>query len=182
MKQNLEAKANRRDIQEDVDYVNQEQEDDSVTDVENLNLFGVPMPSDDLGTSTKDKSDKRRFVQELLEVMDALDPDNTLTDFEKPKTFIQFDPYVDTPDGLGAQSAIEQAAMSLRYEDNMKLRASLVLEAYQAQLNHIEPESLSYEDKERYHRVNNLLIYLKTVKVIDAPVLLKIYNMFRCSL
>ena len=88
------------------------------------------MPSDDLGTSTKDKSDKRRFVQELLEVMDALDPDNTLTDFEKPKTFIQFDPYVDTPDGLGAQSAIEQAAMSLRYEDNMKLRASLVLEAY----------------------------------------------------
>ena len=97
-------------------------------------MFGVPIKSaDDFGGATvKEKNDKRRFVQELLDVMDALDPDNTMQDFENPKTFIQFDPYADTAEGLGAQSALEQQAMALRYEDNMKLRASLVLEAYQS--------------------------------------------------
>jgi len=70
---------------------------------------------------------------------------------------------------------------SLKYQDNFKLRASLIISAYEKQTENIEYESLSYQDKERYERVVNLLSYLKNVKVIDAAVLLKIYNLFRCN-
>ena len=57
-----------------------------------------------------------------------------------------------------------------------------MLSAYEKQMKDIKVESLSYEDKERHQRVQNLLEYLKNVKIVDAPVLLKIYNLHRCAL
>jgi len=80
------------------------------------------------------------------------------------------------------QTAIDAQFTALKYEDRLKLRASLVLDAYKRQLEDINVSALSYQDKERYERVQNLLEYLESVKVVDAPVLLKIYNMYRCSL
>jgi len=68
---------------------------------------------------------------------------------------------------------------ALRYEDNAKLRASLVLDAYEKEIDNIDVESLTFEEKERFERVINLLEYLKGVKVVDAPVLLKIFNLHR---
>ena len=49
-------------------------------------------------------------------------------------------------------------------------------------LEKIEVDKLSFSDKERYEKVRDLMGYLKTIKVVDAPVLLKIYNLYRCSL
>lgn len=71
--------------------------------MDSLNLFGVPSGTDaGEAESEKEKSNKRKFVKELIDLMLAIDPENKVQDFEKPKTFIDFDPYSDTPDGLGA--------------------------------------------------------------------------------
>jgi hypothetical protein len=58
----------------------------------------------------------------------------------------------------------------------------LVLDHYSVQLDSINKDSLNFESKERYDRVHKLLGYLKTIKVVDAPVLLKIYNMYRSQI
>ena len=79
-------------------------------------------------------------------------------------------------------TVVENQYTALRFEDSLKLRASIVLNAYSTQITSINFNKLSYEDKERYERVVNLLKYLKDVKIIDANVLLKIYNLHRCSL
>ena len=62
---------------------------------------------------------------------------------------MQFDPYADLNEN-SAQTALEQAMMGLRYEDNVKLRASLVLDAYQNQLDLIKVQKLNYSDQEKY--------------------------------
>lgn len=72
--------------------------------------------------------------------------------------------------------------MSLRYEDNERLQASLILDAYVKNLNGMNRESLSIEDQERFDRIQILLKYIKSVKITDSPVLLKVFNMYRCSL
>ena len=91
---------------------------------------------------------------------------------------MHFDPYADT-EGVGKQSKLEMQYTALKYEDNAKLRASLVLDAYQRDIDAIDAKGLSFEDQERLERVTNLLDYMKNVKVVDAPVLLKIFNLHR---
>jgi len=127
----------------------------------------------------KEKNQRRRFVRELIDVMQTIDPDNLTQDFEAPKQWIHFDPYADTDQGLGKQSKIDMQFSALRYEDNAKLRASLVLDAYETEIDNIDVATLTFEEKERFERVINLLEYLKGVKVVDAPVLLKIFNLHR---
>jgi len=61
----------------------------------------------------------------------------------------------------------------------MKLRASLILDAYEKQLGDIDADSLGIEDGARFERIQNLLIYLKSVKIIDPAILLKIFNLHR---
>jgi hypothetical protein len=67
--------------------------------MQRLDLFGVPL--EPLEESLKDRNDKRRFVQDLLQVMESLDsetdPDGVglVQDFSKAKTFVHFDPYTD---------------------------------------------------------------------------------------
>ena len=58
------------------------------------------------------------------------------------------------------------------YEDNIKMRASLVLDAYEKQLQQIDYQGLTYAQKARFDRVASLLQNLKSIKVVDAPVLL----------
>ena len=152
--------------------------------MQKLDLFGVPLDTLEGSEETlKERNDKRRFVQDLLQVMDSLDtesdPDGVglVQDFSKSKTFVHFDPYQDMESNL-----LESQYTALRFEDSAKLRASIVMNAYSTQITDIDFEKLTYEEKERYERVVNLLQYLKNVKIIDAPVLLKIYNLHRCSL
>jgi len=103
-------------------------------------------------------------------------------DFEKPKNFLHFDPYGGSETGLSEDAAADAEIAALRYEDKFKLRASIVLSTYHKDMEQIDFDKLSFEDKERHQRVTGLLNYLKGVKIIDAPVLLKIYNLHRCTL
>lgn len=58
------------------------------------------------------------------------------------------------------------------------MRTSIIISTYEKQLADIDPETLGYQDKAAYTSVKNLLKYLKSVKVIDAPILLKIYKLY----
>jgi hypothetical protein len=131
--------------------------------MEKLNLFGVPLEDLDdvdlsgLDESMKEKNRKRKFVRDLLNVLETLDEeldpngDGTLQNFEKPKRFIHFDPYADAE---SLHQEIEDVQLnSLKFEDDIKLRASIVMSAYEVQFKKIDKESLTYEDKEKYERV-----------------------------
>ena len=79
---------------EDIDFVGQAEEQ-SAANLETVNLFGVPL--DTLseaaeGETTLEKNKKRAFIRELIDVMETLDPENELQDFERPKRFVNFDP------------------------------------------------------------------------------------------
>ena len=147
--------------------------------MQQLNLFGTPIGMDD-SYRGKNRSAKKEFVNELVEIMDMMDED--IQNFEMPKRFIYFDPNSeDNGDNDDPQENSQLTA--IKYEDSHKLRASIILDVYEQQLKGIDPKKLiKPEDQQRYERVKNLLSYLKNVKIIDAPVLLKIYNLYRCSL
>lgn len=170
------SKKGGQSIVEDVDYIAQEQDVKASANIQQLNLFGTPLASEQTSTK-KEKNANRRFVQELVDALVALDPDNALMDLEQPSTFIQFNPMDEDPETL-AGTILEQQAQSLRYEDNVKMRASLVLEAYSRQLEEINVKSLSQEEKDRLEKVTMMVEFLKQVKVVDAAVLLKLYNMY----
>ena len=116
--------------------------------------------------------------------MEALDevnePYGHAQDFEKPKQFVHFDPFADTVGGLGEQSELDSQYQALRYDDHNKMRASILLDIYQQELESLDPEHATIEDRILYEQVTNLMNYLKTVKIIDAPILLKIYGLYRC--
>ncbi len=58
----------------------------------------------------------------------------------------------------------------------------MVLDYYKQDLLSIKDIDLSYTDKERKAKVVQLLDYLTQLKIVDAPVLLKIYNIYRQKL
>jgi len=71
----------------------------------------------------------------------------------------------------------------LKYEDQLMLRSSLILDQFKDDLMVLEKDdTLSYNDKERLKQVKKLIDYLRTIKVIDAPVLLKLFNLYRQKL
>jgi hypothetical protein len=70
----------------------------------------------------------------------------------------------------------------LKFEDEWRLRASLVLDFYKQELSKYEDVQLSFADKERKQQVHSLLNYMSSLKIIDAPVLLNIYNLYRYKL
>lgn len=94
---------------------------------------------------------------------------------------MHFDPFIDTAGGLGAQSSIDSQYTALRYDDQNKIRASILLDIYQQELDKIDPQQTTFQDRVLYTQVTNLLDYLKAVKIIDAPILLKIYGLYRCK-
>lgn len=70
----------------------------------------------------------------------------------------------------------------LKFEDEMKLRASVVIDYYKKEINSFDDQDLSYADKERKQQVLKLVDYLGSLKVIDGPILLKLYNLYRYKL
>jgi len=92
------------DADQTIDYIAQAESKDfnSQTSMENLNLFGVPLTDAETyelgqdGESAKERNAKKQFIRELIDAMDQVDEeDNVTQDFEKPKTFIKFDPTSD---------------------------------------------------------------------------------------
>lgn len=67
----------------------------------------------------------------------------------------------------------------LKFEDTQRLRASIVLDYYRKELEELKDDEISYADKERKQRIKELIEYLSQIKVIDAQILLKIYDLYR---
>ena len=84
--------------------------------------------------SQAERNQRGKFVKDLIEVMQKQDNSadseglGLLQDFEKPKRFFSFFPGEDVD---GKEMAMAQA---LRYEDETKLRASIILDAYKDQM------------------------------------------------
>jgi hypothetical protein len=63
------------------------------------------------------------------------------------------------------------------------MRASLVVDVKLGELSDLKDMAakgtLTFTDKERLNQVESLLKRLNDIKVVDAPVLLKLYNLYR---
>jgi len=66
----------------------------------------------------------------------------------------------------------------LRFEPKKQLRASVVLDAYKRQVEGMNDEELNFADRERKQKVLQLLKTASDVKVVDAGVLAKIYDLY----
>ena len=67
----------------------------------------------------------------------------------------------------------------MKFEDELRLRASVVLDYYKEDIKTLKDENLTYADKERKEQVLKLIDYIGNLKVVDAPVLLKLYDLYR---
>jgi len=103
------------------------------------------------------------------------DPTGSSREFHTRKSASFFDPY---------NEELEFAA--LKFEDEVRMRASLVVDAKLLQLNDLKDMAakgkLTFADKERLNQVESLLKRLNDIKIVDAPVLLKLYNLYRYQL
>jgi len=100
-----------------------------------------------------------------------------MQDFDTPKALVNYEIDTDNPNFM-----VDMQHTALRYEDRMKIRASIIIDAYATQLAEIDEDKLTSKDRELFERVVKLLNFLQDVKVVDAPVLLKIYDLHRCKL
>jgi len=100
------------------------------------------------------------------------DPTGSSRDFNTRKAASFFDPY---------NEEVEFAA--LKFEDEVRMRASLVIDVKLGELSDLRDMAakgkLTFTDKERLNQVESLLKRLNDIKIIDAPVLLKLYNLYR---
>jgi hypothetical protein len=57
-----------------------------------------------------------------------------------------------------------------------------VLDYYRQEISAMSDDSLSFADKEKKQQVVKLIEYLGSLKLIDAPVLMKLYELYRLKL
>ena len=141
-----------------------------------LNLFGVPLDDTTGKDLFKDvagsNKETQRVLKDLIELTEELNG-GSLSNFSMRKSFVYYDPY--EPD-----QSVTYAY--LRFEDQEKLRASVVLDYYRKEIESMTDESLTFADKERKDQVLKLIDYLASVKVVDAPILMKLYDLYRYKL
>jgi len=133
----------------------------------NLNLFGLPL--EETTDAPQASAETKRVLQELIDVTDEV-AGNSIANFQQRKAFAYYDPY-EPDEGV--------AYAFLKFEDHTKLRASVVLDYYLKEVESIPDASLTYADKERKEQVVKLVKYLSELKVIDAPILFKLYEIYR---
>ena len=117
----------------------------------------------------------RRVLNDLVKMAQLIDPSGASQDFTQRKSFSYYDPY-------NPEDGTEFA--SLRFEDEAKFRASVIIDLHKESLDALEKQiaSDSFADKERLKQVRLLLDRLKNLKVIDGPVLIKLFNLYRYKL
>ena len=57
-----------------------------------------------------------------------------------------------------------------------------MLDYYKQEVNSMRDEDLTFADKERKQHVLKLVDYMSSLKIVDAPVLLKLYDLYRYKL
>ena len=112
--------------------------DSRVGDLQSLNLFGVDMTQMN-AESVMGNLDKRKkgatkeeigaVLRDLVQLVTEVDPAGQTRDFAKRKSFTYYDPY--NPDNSAAFA-------HLRYEDDSRLRASLIVQNHREALDEIE--------------------------------------------
>ena len=156
--------------------VEQEVEDvsDRVGDMQSMNLFGAPAE-----VSTRDRTadsvEMQRVISDLMATAAENDPSGSYADFTERKAITMVDPYSD-----------ESQFASLKFEDSFKQRASIVIDVHKSTLAGLrkagKKDKLDFADKERLVQVEELLTRLESVKIVDSPVLLKLYNLYRLQM
>ena len=143
-------------------------------DMHSLNLFGVPL--EETASQFKDiaatSQETQKVLRELIELTEHIGG-STITNFNVRKSFVYYDPY--EPNDAVTYSY-------LKFEDQEKLRASVVLDYYKKEIESLEDDSLLFADKERKQQVIKLIDYLGQLKVVDASVLLKLHELYRYKL
>jgi hypothetical protein len=83
-------------------------------------------------------------LNDLVSLAQQVDPQFESGDFRKKKTFNFYDPY----------TSQESQFVSLRFEDEMRLRASIVVDVHQNSISDLDDKKdMSYADKERLRQV-----------------------------
>lgn len=111
------------------------------------------------------------MIDGLVQNAMQIDRGGDFKDFKKRKAYATYDPY-----------NTESQFAALRYESDIKLRASIVMESQHKVLDDIDYEGLNPRDRELHDQVNLLLNRLHDIKIIDAPILLKLYGLYRYRL
>jgi len=144
--------------------------------MQSLNLFGVQIDqrASQQGFSSDTKLKKReleRTLNDLVALAQQVDPTNSASDFSRKKTFNFYDPYNSTEANHFA---------ALRFDDKARLSASIVVDVHGQNLTELKAnKGLSFTDKERLNQIEILMDQLNHIKILDSPVLLKLYNLYR---
>ena len=141
----------------DVDFLSGSAQDSQFEEqnMESLNLFGVPIEQVEQKATSKEQAAKKKFVADLIDMLTELDNANEIDglgmtqDFTSPKSLVSYDPTVQFgeeahKDGKKEPPVTDQRA--LIYEDSMRLRSSIIINAYQRQLAEIDYDSLNYQE------------------------------------
>lgn len=131
---------------DDVDFVGEAQAGRAATaeqNMEKLNLFGVALTAQeeselgDAQDTAKDKEHRRKFVSDLIDVLYQVDNEHELRglggaqDLDQPKSLFHFDPYGQFEGSDSSQfGSLDQQLTALKYEDRLKLRASIIIDTY----------------------------------------------------
>jgi hypothetical protein len=158
------------DIQKEIQEMEQQ-------DMEDMNLFGLP--DDLLGQESKDgdavhkhNTEIRRMVRDLLQQSLEKDPEGHSKNFGMRKSYTAHNPY-----------QADTVFSSLQYEDSVRMRASIVIDQQKSvvtEMYKLDDEGrLSHEERDRLQQVDVLMNRLSDIKIVDAPVLLKLYSLYR---
>ena len=117
----------------------------------------------------------RKVLNDLVQMAQQVDPSGETRDFTKRKKFNYYDPYNPTD---------ETEFAHLKYEDEAKFRASIIVDIHKQNLDQLEQEISpdNFTDKERLKQVRLLMDRLRNLRVIDGPVLIKLFNLYRYKL
>ena len=91
--------------------------------MEQLNLFGLPLDSYNRDT-TRSAKDMQQTIKELIQSALEQDPSGSFRDFGTRKAYAFYDPY-------GEESQFSY----LKYEDEIRMRASVVVDAQRKSLD-----------------------------------------------
>ena len=117
----------------------------------------------------------KKVLNDLVQLAQQVDPNGESKDFSKRKKFNYYDPY--NPND-------ETEFAHLKYEDEAKFRASVIVDLHKQSLDQLEQQIApdNFTDKERLKQVRILMDRLRNLRVIDGPVLIKLFNLYRYKL
>ena len=102
--------------------------DEQVGDFESFNIFGVSLDSQNMETEVRrgqPAHKMKKVLNDLVQMAQQIDPSGESRDFSKRKKFNYYDPYNPTD---------ETEFAHLKYEDEAKFRASVIVDIHKQNL------------------------------------------------